>query len=755
MKRKLKLASVVTCALMGVGTFTIADAASWDSGAVYTAGDTVTHNGKEYTAKYWTQNNNPENSGEWGPWSLSNGGSSSDDDNGGGSSEQSAEEWSSSKTYTEGDTVTYNGGSYTAKWWTQGETPNPESKWGVWQYNGEAEQGTGTVSIVLPAKPDFVSSNTKADVQIFKNGVMVAESKDANWGSTTSFDISVGSGADLTVSVPSLDGATGSATPASFNLAKDASQTVSVEYTAPKPAEEGSININAKADVIGNPTTTYTLTNSDGVVVFHGDLNVNNTTSLNSVPASEDGVKYTLEVAGFTTNGYNYTPSKTYSVTVYNYNSSNVNVNFDKKAIPTENVTFSVDGLPSGKSTTLTLTNGSETKEVDLTGNSASIDIAKDGSIWTITAAAMSGYKIAVSPSSFTADQSNQNVNVKITENAAPSTNWPDRAVVGYVRGYDAPWYSQPDTTNEMIQTAMDHGYNVIVYAFAGQDSNGTVTLPKWTDEMKSRVPAQLDIIHSSGGIALLSIGGAVNYFDPNMSGDNAIVTGKAMGKFLAENGYDGLDIDVEHPNASSSVESNFIRYIDAARAEFKSISGKDMYLAAAPQISGNTGSWDGGNAKFAEPMYTQDFLNDAHFDAIFIQTYNQYGGAAFFGKKGFDVGFLSNVFKLLSEETRPDMEQYLVDNNLYVPEGTKIVLGVPDFKDPSVSEAAYKQGTCLADASCSGAGLYDPKDISTDITNGGLGAYNQYGGVMTWILNSDSYQGWTWVDGVKGVAYN
>lgn len=59
------------------------------------------------------------------------------------------------------------------------------------------------------------------------------------------------------------------------------------------------------------------------------------------------------------------------------------------------------------------------------------------------------------------------------------------------------------------------------------------------------------------------------------------------MGKYLADNGYDGLGIDVEHPNASTSIAANFIKYIDAARAEFKSITGKDMYLAAAPQIPG------------------------------------------------------------------------------------------------------------------------------------------------------------------------
>lgn len=84
-------------------------------------------------------------------------------------------------------------------------------------------------------------------------------------------------------------------------------------------------------------------------------------------------------------------------------------------------------------------------------------------------------------------------------------------------------WYSQPETTNEMIQTSMNHGYNVIVYAFAGQDPDGTITLPKWTNKMKSRVPNQINIIHNSNGIALLSIGGAVNYFNYDMRGDKAI----------------------------------------------------------------------------------------------------------------------------------------------------------------------------------------------------------------------------------------
>lgn len=32
------------------------------------AGDRVVYEGIIYEAKYWTQNNNPSESGEWGPW---------------------------------------------------------------------------------------------------------------------------------------------------------------------------------------------------------------------------------------------------------------------------------------------------------------------------------------------------------------------------------------------------------------------------------------------------------------------------------------------------------------------------------------------------------------------------------------------------------------------------------------------------------------------------------------------------------------
>jgi chitinase len=615
------------------------------------------------------------------------------------------------------------------------------------------------ISVTLPAKPSFIPANSKANVEFFKDGIKVAEVTDAKWASTTKLDVPIKETSDLTVSVPTIKGAIGTANPSAFTLTKDNSQNISIEYSTPDHTKEGTINIIARGDVIDNPTTSYTLIKPDGSIFYQGYLEINKQISLKNVPSSKNGVKYILKISGFINNGYKYTPSKSYPITVYNNKPSTININFNKKAILTEIVTFIVDGLPKNKFITLTLANkNGDTKKLRVNSNKSifSAEIPQDGKLWNITAASIAELKITVSPSSFIANQSGQNSYIEVKKIPTPDTNWPDRVIVGYVRGYDAPWYSQPDTTNDMIQQAMDHGYNVIVYAFAGQKPNGEVYLPKWTEQMKDKVPSQINIIHNNNGIALLSIGGAVNYFDPDMSGDKAIPTGKAMGKYLADNGYDGLDIDVEHPNASSSIEENFIRYINAARAEFKSITGKNMYLTAAPQISGeyNGGQFANGNAKFAEPMYTQKFMDDADFDAVFIQTYNQYGGAKFDDLEDIDFGFLTMTFNLLSPETRNQMNG-VPANSFYVPEDTKIVLGVPDFKDPAISESQYQTGSCLATAKCSGVGLYSPRDITTDIISGNLLQHNQYGGLMTWILNSDSYQGWTWVDGVRGVAYS
>ncbi|MGL5354474.1 MAG: lytic polysaccharide monooxygenase [Clostridium sp.] len=87
------------------------DLTAWDKNKVYLAGDKVTYNGIEYTAKWWTSGDMPGQSDVWE------------------SSSKETNEWTSSKAYNGGDRVTYNGVTYEAKWWTKGDKPDSSDVW--------------------------------------------------------------------------------------------------------------------------------------------------------------------------------------------------------------------------------------------------------------------------------------------------------------------------------------------------------------------------------------------------------------------------------------------------------------------------------------------------------------------------------------------------------------------------------------------------------------------------------------------------
>lgn len=96
--------------------------AAWQSSQSYVAGDLASYDGKSYKAKWWTQNEQPGTA--WSAWE-----------------EQTAEApgslgaWSVGKAYTGGNQVNYGGFIYTAKWWTQGDTPT-DSATSPWTKNG-------------------------------------------------------------------------------------------------------------------------------------------------------------------------------------------------------------------------------------------------------------------------------------------------------------------------------------------------------------------------------------------------------------------------------------------------------------------------------------------------------------------------------------------------------------------------------------------------------------------------------------------
>ncbi|HSC80196.1 MAG TPA: glycosyl hydrolase family 18 protein [Chitinolyticbacter sp.] len=58
--------------------------------------------------------------------------------------------WTSSGVYTGGQRVTYNGVNYEAKWWTQGDNPAQSGEWGVWKNVGNCVGGPTTPVPVTP-----------------------------------------------------------------------------------------------------------------------------------------------------------------------------------------------------------------------------------------------------------------------------------------------------------------------------------------------------------------------------------------------------------------------------------------------------------------------------------------------------------------------------------------------------------------------------------------------------------------------------
>ncbi|MFG2037509.1 chitinase [Dactylosporangium sp. NPDC048998] len=102
-------------------------AAAWSSSTAYNGGALVSYNGHTWKAQWWTQGETPGTTTVWVDQGAC----------GGGTTQPPAcpPAWSSSTAYNGGATVSYNGHKWTAKWWTQGDIPGNNGQ-NVWTDNG-------------------------------------------------------------------------------------------------------------------------------------------------------------------------------------------------------------------------------------------------------------------------------------------------------------------------------------------------------------------------------------------------------------------------------------------------------------------------------------------------------------------------------------------------------------------------------------------------------------------------------------------
>ncbi|PBK77093.1 class III chitinase [Armillaria solidipes] len=131
----------------GVGfTYPACSAINYSAGSVYIASSTVSYNGYIWEAKWWTQSEPASNpNGDWSAISAcsssgSNGGDPTTTTTSAGSTPTSGgvctgvDGWESTTIYVGGYQAVYNGHLWTAKWWTQGDTPGGSV--GVWVDQG-------------------------------------------------------------------------------------------------------------------------------------------------------------------------------------------------------------------------------------------------------------------------------------------------------------------------------------------------------------------------------------------------------------------------------------------------------------------------------------------------------------------------------------------------------------------------------------------------------------------------------------------
>ncbi|EJF66447.1 class III chitinase [Dichomitus squalens LYAD-421 SS1] len=139
-------------------TYPACSAPAYVSGNAYTGNSQVSYNGYIWEAKWWSQNTpSADPNGDWNPISAcaGNAPSGTPTSTSAGSAPTAGAcagvaAWNSTTAYNGGQEVTYNGHLWTAKWWTQNETPGSAS--GVWTDNG-ACTSSKREALAEPARP--------------------------------------------------------------------------------------------------------------------------------------------------------------------------------------------------------------------------------------------------------------------------------------------------------------------------------------------------------------------------------------------------------------------------------------------------------------------------------------------------------------------------------------------------------------------------------------------------------------------------
>ena len=136
----------------------------WNAKKVYNTGDKVIYEGKIWEAQWYTQNEAPGSTGQWGVW-QERGTASTPAVTAAPTATVTTPgiyaAWDSQLIYHEGDIVSYGGKNWIAGWYTINETPGTTGQWGVWQ-----EYAGSTAPSQTPTQTPTIVPSTAAPTTV-------------------------------------------------------------------------------------------------------------------------------------------------------------------------------------------------------------------------------------------------------------------------------------------------------------------------------------------------------------------------------------------------------------------------------------------------------------------------------------------------------------------------------------------------------------------------------------------------------------
>ncbi|CAH9063466.1 hypothetical protein PSECIP111854_03229 [Pseudoalteromonas sp. CIP111854] len=282
--------------------------------------------------------------------------------------------------------------------------------------------------------------------------------------------------------------------------------------------------------------------------------------------------------------------------------------------------------------------------------------------------------------------------------------------------------------------------WDVIDIAFADNDrnSNGTVHFNLFESDIHSNCPAvdpvqfkqDMQNLQAQGKVFVLSLGGAEGTITLNTDSDEANFVA-SLSAIIDEWGFDGLDIDLE--SGSNLVHGSQIQArLPRALKQIEQNMGGDMVLTMAPEHPYVHGGMVAYSGIWGAYIPLIDELRDT-LDLLHVQLYNNGGlpnpylsGSAPEGS----INMMVAHAKMLIEGFE------LANGTQFAPlRDDQVAIGLPSGPQ-SANSGQAPIGNITAALDCLVKGV----SCSSVVPNK---TYPNFGGVMTWSINWDKYDGY------------